>query len=51
MARFAWGAGALALMLSAVAVSGTAQSRPTTWTVKIGGETPDHGVQAQIFAP
>jgi plastocyanin len=42
---------AVAVAIGAVAASGTAQSSPTTWKVAIGGETPDHGVQAQIFAP
>ncbi len=41
----------LVLLVGALAVSGTAQSSPATWKVAIGGETPDHGIQAQIFAP
>jgi plastocyanin len=41
----------LILIMAAFTASGTAQPSPTTWKVAIGGETPDHGVQAQIFAP
>jgi plastocyanin len=39
------------LAMTVFAASGTAQPSPTAWKVAIGGETPDHGVQAQIFAP
>jgi plastocyanin len=48
-----FGSGLLGLVLAVVifAPSGTAQPSPTTWNVAIGGETPGHGVQAQIFAP
>lgn len=42
---------ALVLVFGAFASSGTAQSSPATWKVAIGGETPDHGIQAQVFAP
>jgi plastocyanin len=42
---------ALVLVFGAFAGSGTAQSSPATWKVAIGGETPDHGIQAQVFAP
>jgi plastocyanin len=41
----------LALAIGAFAASGAAQSSPTTWKVTIGGETPDHGIQANLFAP
>jgi plastocyanin len=39
------------LVLGAVMGQGAAQSAGSTWKVAIGGETPDHGIQAQIFAP
>lgn len=41
----------LILIMTLFAASGTAQPSPATWRVAIGGETPDHGVQAQVFAP
>ena len=41
----------LILVLTSFAVSGTAQPSETTWKVAIGGETPDHRLQAQLFAP
>jgi plastocyanin len=40
-----------ALVLLGVAGTGIAQPAPATWRVSIGGETPDHAVQAQDFFP
>ncbi len=51
MRRFASAIVGLILVLTSLAVSGTAQPSATTWKVAIGGETPDHGIQAQVFAP
>ncbi len=39
------------LVLGAIAGQGAAQPPGDTWKVAIGGETPDHGIQAQIFGP
>lgn len=41
----------LIFTLAVFAVSGMAQQSETTWKVAIGGETPDHRIQAQLFAP
>ncbi|MBI4280507.1 MAG: hypothetical protein HY660_18800 [Armatimonadetes bacterium] len=43
--------GAGALVWAALALPGTAQSTGMTWKVAIGGETPDHAVQAQDYFP
>lgn len=51
MSRFISVVGGLILALAAFAASGTAQPSGTTWKVTVGGETPDHHVQAQNFAP
>ncbi len=51
MTKFVSACAGLALAIATFTASGTAQPAPTTWKVAIGGETPDHGVQAQIFAP
>jgi len=39
------------LVLGSMAGRGAAQPNGATWKVGIGGETPDHGIQAQVFAP
>jgi plastocyanin len=39
------------LVWAAFIAAGSAQPAGRTWKVAIGGETPDHGIQAQIFAP
>ena len=41
----------LVFAVAALAVSGTAQPSGATWKVTIGGETADHHIQAQVFAP
>ena len=40
-----------ALALMVMAGSGAAQPTSTTWKVAIGGESPDHAIQAQDFFP
>jgi plastocyanin len=37
--------------VAAATLSARADTRGRTWNIAIGGETPDHGVQANIFAP
>lgn len=39
------------MALMVMAGTGAAQPVPVTWNVSIGGETPDHAVQAQDFFP
>jgi plastocyanin len=51
MSKFASAVMGLILILTGVAASGTAQPSETKWKVAIGGETPDHRIQAQLFAP
>ena len=41
----------VALVWGSFAAAGSAQPAGKTWNVAIGGETPDHGIQAQLFAP
>jgi len=43
--------GVCTLALMVMAASGAAQPAPVTWKVAIGGETPDHAIQAQDFFP
>ncbi len=42
---------ACTLALMVMAGSGAAQPAPAAWKVTIGGETPDHGIQAQDYFP
>ncbi len=51
MFKFVGALTVFALAFGVLALSGTAQPAPMTWKVAIGGDTPDHGIQAQIFAP
>lgn len=51
MSKLVGAALGLILIFAAFAVSGRAQPSAATWNVAIGGETPDHRLQAQIFAP
>jgi plastocyanin len=51
MRKFASAVVGLMLVLTAFTVAGIAQPSETTWKVTIGGETPDHRIQAQLFAP
>ncbi len=51
MGKFVSAVVGLILTLAVFAGSGTAQPSETTWKVAIGGETPDHRIQAQLFAP
>ena len=39
------------LVLGTIITGQRAAESSDTWKVAIGGETPDHGIQAQIFAP
>ncbi len=39
------------LTAAGLAVSGSAQPAPRIWKVAIGGETPDHAIQAQNYFP
>jgi plastocyanin len=39
------------LVWASFAAAGSAQPAGKAWKVAIGGETPDHGIQAQVFAP
>ena len=51
MSKFTSAAVGLMFILAASTVAGNAQPSETTWKVTIGGETPDHRIQAQLFAP